>query len=169
MYGIHRHIFLAFAQRGTTFVSLYNETLLERGKNSKQSNVSFTLYKYQKADDKIFVCKFSKKNVSSSYRDILYWEFKDYRANSVDLDEVAHYEPPHQDLRCLQIQLFSSLVLKELKRVDPYEKGGKIKMKVASPEKVPIHHSSYDCHLQFVWDSTQRPPTPQSGVLIRTV
>ena len=26
--------------------------------------------------------------------------------NSVDLDEVAHYEPPHQDLRCLQTQLF---------------------------------------------------------------
>ena len=35
-------------------------------------------------------------------------------ANSVDLDEVAHYEPPHPDLRCLQIQLFSSLVVKEL-------------------------------------------------------
>ena len=35
-------------------------------------------------------------------------------ANSVDLDEVAHHEPPHQDLRCLQIQLFSSLVLREL-------------------------------------------------------
>ena len=35
-------------------------------------------------------------------------------ANSVDLDEVAHYEPPHEDLRCLQIQLFSSVVLKEL-------------------------------------------------------
>ena len=32
-------------------------------------------------------------------------------ANSVDLDEVAHYEPPHQDLCCLQIQLFSSLVV----------------------------------------------------------
>ena len=32
----------------------------------------------------------------------------------VDLDEVAHHEPPHQDLRCLQIQLFLSLVLKEL-------------------------------------------------------
>ena len=31
--------------------------------------------------------------------------------NSVDLDEVAHYEPPHQDLLCLQIQLFSSLVV----------------------------------------------------------
>ena len=35
-------------------------------------------------------------------------------ANSVDLDEVAHYEPPHQDPLCLQIQLFSSPVVKEL-------------------------------------------------------
>ena len=33
----------------------------------------------------------------------------------MDLDEVAHHEPPHQDLRCLQIQLFSSLVVQELK------------------------------------------------------
>ena len=32
-------------------------------------------------------------------------------SNSVDLDEVAHYEPPHQDLHCLQIQLFLSLVV----------------------------------------------------------
>ena len=32
----------------------------------------------------------------------------------VDLHEVAHDEPPHQDLRCLQIQLFSSLVQKQL-------------------------------------------------------
>ena len=29
----------------------------------------------------------------------------------VDLDEGAHNEPPHQDLHCLQIQLFLSLVL----------------------------------------------------------
>ena len=38
-------------------------------------------------------------------------------SNSVDLDqvEVAQDEPPHQDLHCLQVQLFSSLVLKELK------------------------------------------------------
>ena len=36
-------------------------------------------------------------------------------ANSIDLDEVAHYEPPHQDLCCLQIQLFSFLVFKELR------------------------------------------------------
>ena len=27
---------------------------------------------------------------------------------------MAHHEPPHQDLRCLQTQLFSSLVVKEL-------------------------------------------------------
>ena len=38
----------------------------------------------------------------------------DWREYSVDLDEFTHYEPPHQDLRCLQIQLYASLVLKEL-------------------------------------------------------
>ena len=27
---------------------------------------------------------------------------------------MAHDEPPHQDLHCLQIQLFSSLIVKEL-------------------------------------------------------
>ena len=26
-------------------------------------------------------------------------------ANSIDLDEVAHDEPPHQDLRCLHCNL----------------------------------------------------------------
>ena len=38
----------------------------------------------------------------------------------MDLDEVAHYEPPHQDLGfLLQIQLhvFSSLVIKELRTI----------------------------------------------------
>ena len=34
---------------------------------------------------------------------------------SVDLDEEAHYDPPHPDLHCLQIQLFLPLVLKALK------------------------------------------------------
>ena len=53
-----------------------------------------------------------QKMWSPSY--ISYREFKDLRANSVDLDEVAHYELPHQDLCCLQCQLFSSLALKEL-------------------------------------------------------
>ena len=32
--------------------------------------------------------------------------------NFVDFDDVAHHEPPHQDLCCLQIQLYSSLALK---------------------------------------------------------
>ena len=31
------------------------------------------------------------------------------RANSVETDEVAHYEPPQLDLCCLKIQLFSYL------------------------------------------------------------
>ena len=35
-----------------------------------------------------------------------YSEIKDERANSVDLDEVAHHERPHQGLHCLQIYLF---------------------------------------------------------------
>ena len=29
------------------------------------------------------------------------------RENSVDPDEMTHYEPPHLDLHCLQIQLIS--------------------------------------------------------------
>ena len=41
---------------------------------------------------------------------ISYWELKDLRANSVDLDD----EPPDQDLSYLQIKLFASLVVKEL-------------------------------------------------------
>ena len=56
---------------------------------------------YQNAEDKNFNCKFSKKFKSKLY----HME----RANSVDLDEVAHYEPPHQDLCCLQIQLIFRL------------------------------------------------------------
>ena len=36
----------------------------------------------------------------------------------MDLDEVAHFEPPHQHLSCLQIQLFLSVVPKELTSPD---------------------------------------------------
>ena len=38
----------------------------------------------------------------------------DQRAISIDPDEVAHNEPPHQDLCCLQILLFLSLSLQVL-------------------------------------------------------
>ena len=38
---------------------------------------------------------------------------------------MAHYKPPHLDLYCLQIQLFLSQVLKELKQVasDRFNRG----------------------------------------------
>ena len=71
----------------------------------------FTLiFQSLKTDDKIYVCKISKK-CFTPFQAISYREFKDQRANTVDLDEVAHHEPPHQDLGCLQIQLFFSLIL----------------------------------------------------------
>ena len=38
-------------------------------------------------------------------------ELKDQKANSVDSDEVAHYEPPHLDLHCLQIKIFSLILV----------------------------------------------------------
>ena len=42
---------------------------------------------------------------------------------TVDLDEVAPYEPPHQDLHCLQIQLLSFLVVKELVKLKQLPNG----------------------------------------------
>ena len=33
------------------------------------------------------------------------------QGNSSSLDEVAHLEPPHHDLRCSQLLLISSLIL----------------------------------------------------------
>ena len=52
-------------------------------------------FKRQKTDDKIYVCKISKKCFLQA---IVYQEFKG--SNSVDLDEAAHY-----DLCCLKIRL----------------------------------------------------------------
>ena len=66
-----------------------------------------------KADNKIYIHNLKKKKrVKSKLYHIE--NSKDWRANCVDLVEVAHNEPPHLDLHCLQILLFSSLVLKEL-------------------------------------------------------
>ena len=53
--------------------------------------------------------KFLSANVKSKLYHIETWKT---RGQSVDLDRVVHHEPPHQDLRCLQIQLFLSLVLR---------------------------------------------------------
>ena len=45
-----------------------------------------TFKKRQKADDKVYVCK------SFKTKPVYYREFKDLMANTVDLDEAAHYE-----------------------------------------------------------------------------
>ena len=62
--------------------------------------------------------KFSSANfqkiLSPSY---IIFRIQRLEVNSVDLDEVAHSEPPYQDLRCSQTQLFLSLVLKELRQL----------------------------------------------------
>ena len=55
-------------------------------------------FNYQKNRRQNFRLQFIKK---CYVQGISYCEFKDWRTKSVDLDEVAHYEPPHQDLRCL--------------------------------------------------------------------
>ena len=74
--------------------------------------VSVIVSTNQKADDKIFVCKFSKNIKSKLYH---IENSKTRGQNSVDLNEVAHNEPPHQDLCSLQIYLFSSVALKRVK------------------------------------------------------
>ena len=45
--------------------------------------------------------KFEKEKKKHPSYIILRIETKDIRANSVDPDEVAHYELPHLDLNCL--------------------------------------------------------------------
>ena len=65
----------------------------------------------KKQTKKISSANFQKKKIRSN---CIILRFQRQRGNSVDLDEVAHYEPPHQDLNCFQIQFFSSLAVKEL-------------------------------------------------------
>ena len=51
---------------------------------------------------------------------------------------MAHYEPPHQDLRYLQIQLFSSLVLivlNELVRIQ----GEKLPISFLPPSSIGVN------------------------------
>ena len=72
------------------------------------NNLKDLLFNYRQADNKIFVCKFQKM-LSSRYI-----VNSKTTGQTVDLDEVAHYGPRHQDLRCLHIQPFLSMVSKEL-------------------------------------------------------
>ena len=45
-----------------------------------------------------------------SFQAVSYGEVREKKANSVEVDEVALNEPPHQNLCCLQIQLVLVLV-----------------------------------------------------------
>ena len=65
---------------------------------------------YLKGDAKFPSAKFKRKFIKV----ISNSEFKDKRTNSVDLDEVAHYEPLHRDLHSLQNYLLSSMALEKL-------------------------------------------------------
>ena len=69
--------------------------------------IYFNSFTTEKQTTKFLSANFQKM-LSPSY---IILRIKDKRANSVDLDEVVHCEPPHLDLCCLQIQLFLSLVL----------------------------------------------------------
>ena len=83
--------------------------------SSENPDFVFILMKHVLAD--IAPSKQAKQNshlqlskkcfVQFSYHcNLIYSEFNDQKANSVDPDEVAHYEPLHLNLGCLQIQLF---------------------------------------------------------------
>ena len=64
---------------------------------------------------KVSSAKFQKM-LSPSY---VILKIQRLEGKSVDLDEVMkwHTEPPHHDLRCLQIQLYLSLILKDLANI----------------------------------------------------
>ena len=57
-------------------------------------------------------------------------------ANSVDQNEAAHYELPHQDLHCLQTLLFSLLAL------ETFDKAGALKqdLSVYRTAYLPLAH-----------------------------
>ena len=76
--------------------------------------LAFNSFNTKKQTTKFSSVNFQKKIFMSSSSNMML-RIQRLEANSVGLDEVSHYEPPHQDLCCLQSQLFSSLVLRELK------------------------------------------------------
>ena len=63
---------------------------------SASHSAPFKKKKKKQTDNKIYVCKILNNFCPRK-------ELKDYRANSIDPEEVAHHEPPHLDPCCLQI------------------------------------------------------------------
>ena len=61
--------------------------------------------------------KFRALQISKLLSELYYRELKTQRMEGhyVDPDEMTHYEPPHLDLACMQIQLFSVLFLQGLR------------------------------------------------------
>ena len=72
-------------------------------------------FNYQKSRRRNFRLQIFKKGKSKLYH---IENSKLEGKQCVNLDEVAHNGPPHQDRRCLQIHLFLSLVLKRLNCTD---------------------------------------------------
>ena len=62
--------------------------------------------------------KLLSANLSKYFTSKLYHiENLKIRGQTVDLDEVAHYEPPRQDICCLRIHIFSPVVFKEVSHI----------------------------------------------------
>ena len=94
---------------------------------------------------------FSKLKKNCFAQAISYPEFTNKRANSVDLDEVVHHEPPHQDLCCLQILLFSSLALNlAVDGVDAVKSNNDFNTNYDDTSNIPPFHLSSQIHLQLI-------------------
>ena len=81
---------------------------------NKGSNQSLAVYLMQNMLLPFICCSNTSQILESPSYMYIILRIQTKRANSVELDEVAHYEPPHQDLHCLPFQQFSSPVLKRV-------------------------------------------------------
>ena len=75
-------------------IPFYRSHLMIKPKVAKQQMPNLCLYNFKKC----FIEVISR--------------IQDLRLNSVDLDEAAHYELPHLDLRCFENSTFFFLLLK---------------------------------------------------------
>ena len=58
-------------------------------------------------DSRQHIMKFTSANFQKMFFLAVYGDCKDQWSSSADQDKATHFEPPHLDLRCLQIQLLS--------------------------------------------------------------
>ena len=74
----------------------------------QNATLALTIKALNKQTTKFMSAKIKKKILSKLHHNE---NFRNWTANSMDPVEVAHNEPPHLDLCCLPIQLFSYLQL----------------------------------------------------------